>query len=565
VAAESGDAQATVRWLAPASDGGSAIISYVLTTMPGGATLTVAGNQLSATMTGLVNGTSYTFSVAAVNAIGTGPSATSNPATPTAAATAPAAPANVKAVNDKPGQVTVTWDAPDNHGSAITNYVVSNDKDASTQNVDGSTRTAVLTKLTGGQSYTFTVTATNGIGTGPGGSSAPIEVVDVTTPTSASACGINGGAVMNVARQGGVTYRAYYGLGQDVSPTTGTLVDITATTMPLVTGLANDTTYYVVFTATNGPFESAPTTAISFTPHKGVSDTLFYHGASTINIVDCYRANPLNATPTRQIIHVKIGVGSSAGSLFVTKDGSIYQSVLADKVIAVYDHADSASGGVQAPDRIIGDGSVLTSPAGLYVDKNDRLYVWDSYFLKVFASAHSLNGSATTAAIVTLHNTFLGVYFGSVDETNDELYTTVNDKQIGVYSGASTLKDNVTSAPQRVITISNPIVNPDYLGAWFDPSSKFVYTLDPNSSTIYSFAAPTTNGAISLQAKNALSFDHSAFSLQVVNNVMFAVSTSAPTFKILTFAPANKATGREDTGTSLTGVQGTPYEVFYVP
>jgi hypothetical protein len=93
VSAVAGNASATVTWTAP-SNGGSAITSYTVTPYISGTAqtaTTVSGSATSAAVTGLTNGTTYTFTVTATNAVGNGPaSAASNAVTPSAQTTSPA-------------------------------------------------------------------------------------------------------------------------------------------------------------------------------------------------------------------------------------------------------------------------------------------------------------------------------------------------------------------------------------------------------------------------------------------------------------------------------------------
>ncbi|MBC7374354.1 MAG: fibronectin type III domain-containing protein [Frankiales bacterium] len=84
VSATAGDGSASVSWTAPVSTGGSPITSYTITpspACPGCTGLTTTG--LNSTVTGLTNGTAYTFTVTANNANGpSAPSAPSNSVTP---------------------------------------------------------------------------------------------------------------------------------------------------------------------------------------------------------------------------------------------------------------------------------------------------------------------------------------------------------------------------------------------------------------------------------------------------------------------------------------------------
>jgi hypothetical protein len=92
--ATAGNGQVSLRWTAPASNGGVNITSYRVYrgTSSGGETLLTAGGcsslgaVLSCTDTSLTNGQPYFYKVSAVNAIGEGPQSTEASATPSGCA-----------------------------------------------------------------------------------------------------------------------------------------------------------------------------------------------------------------------------------------------------------------------------------------------------------------------------------------------------------------------------------------------------------------------------------------------------------------------------------------------
>ena len=95
VVAKAAEASAIVSWSPPIDNGGSPITGYTVTASPGGATVTAGRNASSATVSGLTDGTSYTFTVTAANSGGSGPaSAASNAVTPAAPQKFPGGPYN---------------------------------------------------------------------------------------------------------------------------------------------------------------------------------------------------------------------------------------------------------------------------------------------------------------------------------------------------------------------------------------------------------------------------------------------------------------------------------------
>jgi hypothetical protein len=181
VVAVAGNGEAVVSWSPPVDDGGTPVLRYEIVVYPGMRVLSTDGNVASFIITGLTNGSAYTFTVATVNSVGI-----SNPSTPTAPvspAGPPGAPIDVRASRgERDASIEVTWNAPaDDGGLPITGYLVLVEPpDGPPVSVDASSLTVAFHGLRPAIPYSFSVQALNDAGGGP--VAAAGEPVTITAP-----------------------------------------------------------------------------------------------------------------------------------------------------------------------------------------------------------------------------------------------------------------------------------------------------------------------------------------------------------------------------------------------
>lgn len=177
------DGSVTLNWLAGAS-GSQPTISYTVNTFASGATTPTTTTvsivppatapPLSATIGGLTNGLSYTFSVLANNSVGSSPVSALSAAVIPQIAIVASAPLSVSALAGN-ASALVAWTPPvTDGGSLITSYTVNT---ASVTfgaavpppllNVPSTSTGTVVNGLTNGAPYTFTVQAINAKGASP--------------------------------------------------------------------------------------------------------------------------------------------------------------------------------------------------------------------------------------------------------------------------------------------------------------------------------------------------------------------------------------------------------------
>jgi hypothetical protein len=161
VAATRGNAQASIAFSPPSSDGGAAISSYAATCLPG--PFSASGLTSPLLVTGLGNGVTYSCSVRASNSVGAGAPSAAASVTP---ATVPGVPV-IGSIIPGDAMAQVRFDAPlSNGGVAINQYTVRCNDGAMDFIINTAAPPATLVGLVNGVSHTCRVAATNEVGSG---------------------------------------------------------------------------------------------------------------------------------------------------------------------------------------------------------------------------------------------------------------------------------------------------------------------------------------------------------------------------------------------------------------
>ena len=329
--AAAGPGSATVTWSAPSS--GGAVSKYIITPFIGSeaqTATTIAGSPpaTNATITGLKNGTSYTFTVTASNSAGSAtPSEHSNAVTPSAT-TPPTAPSAVTA-SGATGQALVGWTAPaSNGGSTITSYTITPFTGIfalKATTVSGSGTSGIVKGLTNGTSYTFKVSATNASGESPqsgaSGSVTPVNTIfDFTTPgtiDSGDGSSVELGVKFTSSTTGHISgirfYKAAANTGSHVvalySSAGALLASATASgesasgwqqvSFAKSIAITAGTTYVAAYFAPNGHYSDTPAgfgTATSNPPLTALANAVSGDGVFAYSPTATFPSNSFNAT-----------------------------------------------------------------------------------------------------------------------------------------------------------------------------------------------------------------------------------------------------------------------------
>lgn len=246
--AQPGEAVVHLSWAAPSTDGGSAVTRYrIYRSTIAGAYGTAPYTSVSGTRVfddaSVSDGTTYFYTVAAVNAVGQSVPSAERSATPAAniVPTAPSAPLGLTATNP-PGNVHLTWNPPtDNGGAPVTSYKIyrSTATGAETYYASGAATSYDDKAIVADTTYYYTVTAVNSESLEGPASAEDFTTAQPGVPGAPSLAGTAGTGVVHlswtVPNDGGLAITKYIVLRDDIrikvtkDATSTTYDDTTAT------------------------------------------------------------------------------------------------------------------------------------------------------------------------------------------------------------------------------------------------------------------------------------------------------------------------------------------------
>jgi hypothetical protein len=212
---------------------------------------------ISATLTGLVNGTTYYIWIKAKNNIGASGFSPVASGTPSASAASPSAPQSAPAVTAGSGQLTISWQAAEGASAyEVWAGTANNSETATKRGGDVSGLSSVITGLTNGTVYYVWIKAKNAAGTSgfsPMASGTPQEInVSGKIPTAPIVNTGNEQITLTwEAVEGATAYEVWMGTVNNSASASKNGADISESLSVSIDGLTNGTTYYIWLKAKN--------------------------------------------------------------------------------------------------------------------------------------------------------------------------------------------------------------------------------------------------------------------------------------------------------------------------
>ncbi|MCB2384391.1 tandem-95 repeat protein [Shewanella sp. SR1] len=487
--ATAGDGQVSITFMAPVNNGGSAITGYTVTSNPGN--IPAGGNGFTTSpivVTGLTNGTAYTFTVKATNGVGDSvASVASNSATPKA---------NQTITFPNPGTKTFGT-APDLSSTASATSSLAVSFTSSTTGVCTITSGGALTFVTAGSctidadqagnaatnaaptvSRTFTVTAivpgAPTIGTATAGDTQ--ATVTFSAPANTGGSPILAGGYTVTANSGGAT-----GTGSS-SPIT-------------VTGLTNGVAYTFTVTATNsvgtGAASAASNSIIPASPQ-----TITFTNPGTKN----FGTSPtLTASSSAGGGYVVTFTSSTTGVCTITS-GGVLTFITTGTCTVNADQAGDLSF-LAAPQV---SQSFSVSPVVPGAPTIGTAIAGDTQASVAFVAPVNIGGSAITGYTVTVNPADVVPVLGASSPivvtglTNGVAYTfTVTADNVAGTGSASAASNSITPAAIQTITFANPNAQT------FGTSPTLTATSDSGLTPVFT---SSTTGVCTITSGGALTF-----------------------------------------------------------